>query len=197
MEKPVRLHVAARKYWEPSYAGMAPGCQMSTWMMANGDETGQEVREDAVWTTALPGGDVEAEPVPVEPKVDAMEGLEIAEVAGGGRRVEDVEDPASEGCGRDDEEKGTTGAAEWLAVDEVAILDGDEAFPQWGLVGGWGVLEEGAGEAVIGIRGQGSEDIMEFWVVGIPGGPFGWGGETGSQDAGDNVLRRCAGVVEE
>eukprot|EP00977_Amphora_coffeiformis_P018127 scaffold6199_cov167-Amphora_coffeaeformis.AAC.2 len=40
MEKPVRLHMAARKYWEPSYAGMAPGCQMSTWMMANGDETG-------------------------------------------------------------------------------------------------------------------------------------------------------------
>eukprot|EP00977_Amphora_coffeiformis_P008215 scaffold1836_cov216-Amphora_coffeaeformis.AAC.2 len=26
MEKPVRLHMAARKYWEPSYAGMAPGC---------------------------------------------------------------------------------------------------------------------------------------------------------------------------
>eukprot|EP00977_Amphora_coffeiformis_P025871 scaffold22684_cov137-Amphora_coffeaeformis.AAC.1 len=22
MEKPVRLHMAARKYWEPSYAGM-------------------------------------------------------------------------------------------------------------------------------------------------------------------------------
>eukprot|EP00977_Amphora_coffeiformis_P025753 scaffold22004_cov92-Amphora_coffeaeformis.AAC.1 len=40
--KPVRLHMAARKYWEPSYAGIAPGCQMSTWMMANGEETGQE-----------------------------------------------------------------------------------------------------------------------------------------------------------
>eukprot|EP00977_Amphora_coffeiformis_P025769 scaffold22083_cov107-Amphora_coffeaeformis.AAC.1 len=73
-----------------------------------------------------------------------MEGLEIAEVAGGGRRVEDVEDPASEGCGRDDEKKGTTGAAEWLAVDKAAVLDGDEAFPQWGLVGRWGVLEESA-----------------------------------------------------
>eukprot|EP00977_Amphora_coffeiformis_P022269 scaffold10714_cov99-Amphora_coffeaeformis.AAC.1 len=170
--------MAARKYWEPSYAGMAPGCQMSTWMMAKGDETGQEVREDAVRTRALPGRDVEAEPVPVEPKADAMEGLEITEVAGGGRRVEDVEDSASEGCGRDDEEKGTTGAAEWLAVDEAAVLDGDEAFPQWGLVGGWCVLEESAGEAVIGIGGQGSEDFVEFGVVGIPGGPFGWGGET-------------------
>jgi hypothetical protein len=121
---------------------------------------GGRVREDAVGTRALPGGDVEAEPVPVEPKADAMEGLEVAEVAGGGRRVEDVEDPASEGCGRDDEEKGTTGAAEWLAVDKAAVLDGDEAFPQWGLVGGWGVLEESAGEAVIGVGGQGSEDIM-------------------------------------
>eukprot|EP00977_Amphora_coffeiformis_P021495 scaffold9374_cov208-Amphora_coffeaeformis.AAC.2 len=38
---------------------------------------------------------------------------------------------------------------------------------------------------------------MEFWVVGVPGGPFGWGWEAGSQDAGDNILRRCAGVVEE
>eukprot|EP00977_Amphora_coffeiformis_P024445 scaffold15908_cov215-Amphora_coffeaeformis.AAC.1 len=87
MEKPVRLHKAARKYWEPSYAGMAPGCQMSAWMMAKGDETGQDggVREDAVWTGALPGRDVKAEPVPVEPKADAMEGREVAEVAGGGR----------------------------------------------------------------------------------------------------------------
>eukprot|EP00977_Amphora_coffeiformis_P023559 scaffold13589_cov107-Amphora_coffeaeformis.AAC.1 len=65
-----------------------------------------------------------------------MEGLEIAEVAGGGRRVEYIEDSAAEGCGRDDEEEGTTGAAEWLAVDEAAGLDRDETFPQWGLVGG-------------------------------------------------------------
>eukprot|EP00977_Amphora_coffeiformis_P004454 scaffold948_cov96-Amphora_coffeaeformis.AAC.1 len=73
---------------------------------------GGRVREDAVGARALPGRDVEAKPVPVEPKADVMEGLEIAEVAGGGRRVEDVEDSASEGCGRDDEEKGPTGAAE-------------------------------------------------------------------------------------
>eukprot|EP00977_Amphora_coffeiformis_P023367 scaffold13139_cov112-Amphora_coffeaeformis.AAC.1 len=38
---------------------------------------------------------------------------------------------------------------------------------------------------------------MEFRVVGIPGGPFGWGGKAGLQDAGDNILRGCAGVVEE
>eukprot|EP00977_Amphora_coffeiformis_P023868 scaffold14635_cov201-Amphora_coffeaeformis.AAC.1 len=94
-----------------------------------------------------------------------------------------------EGCGRDDEEKGTTCAAEWLAVNEAAILDGDEAFSQWGL--------ESTGEAVIGIGGQGGEDVVEFWVVGVPGGPFGWGGEAGSQDAGDNILQGCAGVVKE
>eukprot|EP00977_Amphora_coffeiformis_P026583 scaffold28006_cov107-Amphora_coffeaeformis.AAC.1 len=126
-----------------------------------------------------------------------MEGLEVSEVSGGGRRVEDVEDPASEGCGRDEAEKGTTGAAERLAVDEAAVLDGDETFPQWGFVGGWCVLEDSAGEAVIGIRGQGSEDVTEFGVVRIPGGPFGWGGEAGSQDAGDDVLRRFTRVVEE
>eukprot|EP00977_Amphora_coffeiformis_P002055 scaffold386_cov135-Amphora_coffeaeformis.AAC.2 len=49
----------------------------------------------------------------------------------------------------------------------------------------------------MGIGGQGGEDVVEFGVVGIPGGPFGWGGKAGSQDAGDNVLRGCAGVVKE
>eukprot|EP00977_Amphora_coffeiformis_P018643 scaffold6634_cov158-Amphora_coffeaeformis.AAC.1 len=44
---------------------------------------------------------------------------------------------------------------------------------------------------------QGSEDVVEFWVVGVPGGPFGWGGEAGSQDAGDNVLQRFTRVIEE
>eukprot|EP00977_Amphora_coffeiformis_P029690 scaffold42357_cov221-Amphora_coffeaeformis.AAC.1 len=46
---------------------------------------GGGVQEDAVWTRALPGRDVKAESVPVEPKADAMEGLEVSEVAGGGR----------------------------------------------------------------------------------------------------------------
>eukprot|EP00977_Amphora_coffeiformis_P020016 scaffold7802_cov173-Amphora_coffeaeformis.AAC.2 len=49
----------------------------------------------------------------------------------------------------------------------------------------------------MGIGGQGGKDVVEFWVVGIPGGPFGWGRKAGSQDAGDNILRGCAGVVEE
>eukprot|EP00977_Amphora_coffeiformis_P019295 scaffold7139_cov100-Amphora_coffeaeformis.AAC.6 len=49
----------------------------------------------------------------------------------------------------------------------------------------------------MGIGGQGGKDVMEFRVVGIPGGPFGWGGKAGLQDAGDNILRRCAEVVEE
>eukprot|EP00977_Amphora_coffeiformis_P025407 scaffold19634_cov96-Amphora_coffeaeformis.AAC.2 len=56
---------------------------------------------------------------------------------------------------------------------------------------------ESAGEAVIGIGGQGGKDVMEFGVRSIPGSPFGWGGEAGLQDAGDNILQGCAGVVEE
>eukprot|EP00977_Amphora_coffeiformis_P019294 scaffold7139_cov100-Amphora_coffeaeformis.AAC.5 len=46
---------------------------------------GGRVREDAVLTRALPGRYVKAEPVPVEPKAYAMEGLEVAKVASGGR----------------------------------------------------------------------------------------------------------------
>ena len=111
--------------------------------------------------------------------------------------MKDFEEVAAEGLGRDDQEKGATGAGEGLRVREAAVAKGDEGVAKRRLVGRRELAQERLGEDVGGVGGKRAEDRAENGVGEVAVGPILWGRESGAKDARQNVLGGGAVCVEQ
>ena len=109
--------------------------------------------------------------VPVEAKVDAVEGFANHEVAGRRAGVEEFKNFATEGDGGNEEEEAVPRAAERLGMSQPVVAHLDQPVAKGVAAAGGELVEEFLGEGVVGRGGQRGKDQLENGVKSAAGCP--------------------------